>query len=205
MKELSGKDKIQKICDAIRKETIEPAKQQRKEILENAVLESKHIIEEAYKKKEEILKEAEKESQEMMKRALGALKISSRKVMDSLKQEIEKSFFSKNLLEEVQKNLKDPKIIAKVIDAIIKGVEKESLDTDFSIYISKEIDKKDLLALLGKNILDKLKEKEFLVGDFTGVRVKLYEKDVIIDMTDKAFFDLISSYLREDFIKMLFS
>ena len=32
----TGKDKIQKICDALRKETLEPAKQEAREIVEKA-------------------------------------------------------------------------------------------------------------------------------------------------------------------------
>ena len=43
----SGKDKIQKICDALRKETLEPAKQEAREIVENAHMQASEIVTEA--------------------------------------------------------------------------------------------------------------------------------------------------------------
>ena len=51
MKELeTGKNKIQKICDVLRNETLDPAKQEAREIIENAHIQAAKIIEDAKKK-----------------------------------------------------------------------------------------------------------------------------------------------------------
>lgn len=49
----TGKDKIQKICDALKKETLEPAKQEAREVIENARLQAAEIVTAAKKEAEE--------------------------------------------------------------------------------------------------------------------------------------------------------
>ena len=63
----TGKDKIQKICDALRKETLEPAKQEAREIVENAHLKADEILQEAKKKAEESTRRVEMEISERKK------------------------------------------------------------------------------------------------------------------------------------------
>ena len=63
----TGKDKIQKICDALRKETLEPAKQEAREIVENAHLAASEIVREAKKKAEAAVSKAEIEINEKKK------------------------------------------------------------------------------------------------------------------------------------------
>ena len=40
----TGREKIQKICDSLRKETLEPAKQEAREIIENAHMQASEIV-----------------------------------------------------------------------------------------------------------------------------------------------------------------
>ena len=63
----TGKNKIQKICDVLRKETLEPAKQEAAEIVENAHIAASKILVDAQKKGQELLSLAEKEIAEKKK------------------------------------------------------------------------------------------------------------------------------------------
>ena len=52
MKEMEkGSDKVQKICELLKQETLEPAKQEAKELLENAKMQASRIVQEAKEKK----------------------------------------------------------------------------------------------------------------------------------------------------------
>ena len=201
----TGENKIKKICDELRKQTIEPAKNQGKEIIENAKIEAQNIINDAQKKAENLLKETFKEIELKKKQGLTALKLSCRQVIDELKQRIEKGFFQKNLKDLVVNASNDQEIIKNLITSIILAIEKEGIESDLSAYISKNISKKEINKSLLKNILDKLKEKEVIQGEFlSGVKIKLIDKDIILDISDDALMDLISEYIRKDFREMIF-
>ncbi|MBI3237176.1 MAG: DivIVA domain-containing protein, partial [Chlamydiales bacterium] len=59
----TGKDRVKKICDVLRKETLEPAKKQADEILEEARRTADQIIEEARTSSKKIQEEADSEIQ----------------------------------------------------------------------------------------------------------------------------------------------
>lgn len=63
----TGKNKIQKICDLIKSETIEPAQQEAREIVENAHLQAKEIVDEARRQAEEIHAKALREIEQKKK------------------------------------------------------------------------------------------------------------------------------------------
>src|SRR3990167_3476016 len=57
----TGNEKIKEICDAIKKETLDPAKEKAKEIIENAEIEAENIIRKANEEKDKILKQSNKD------------------------------------------------------------------------------------------------------------------------------------------------
>lgn len=206
MKEIeTGNDKIKKICDAIKTQTIEPAKQRAEEIIENAKSEAREIKRNAEKARQEILLQADKELQQKQHLALSSIKSAAKQVIDQLKQELENDFFAKNLNELISKSMSDPGIISKLITVIIESIEKEGLDIDLSAIIPQKVGANKINLLLAKDILDKLKEKKVIEGDFSGgVKVKLHDKQITIDISDEALTDLVSRYIRKDFREMIF-
>ena len=46
----NGRDKIKEICDVLKQETLEPAKQKAREVIENAQLQAEEILKEAREK-----------------------------------------------------------------------------------------------------------------------------------------------------------
>ena len=202
----SGEDKIQKICDFIRNETLDPAREQAKEIIENAHIQADQIIKKAHREKESLIKEAKKEIQKEKKVFDSSLTLAIRQALEELKQKIEKEMFSKNLKDVIIKTTKDPKIIADLINTIIKTIEKFGIDGDISAYIAKGVDIKAINAHLLKEAVDKLKEKELIIGDFEGgIKLKLHDMQITIDLSDKALKELVADYIRADFRNLIFN
>ncbi|NGX55813.1 MAG: V-type proton ATPase subunit E [Candidatus Anoxychlamydiales bacterium] len=203
---LKGDDKIQKICDVIKKETLDPAKQQALKIIENAKIESKSIIKKANIESEKIINDAKKEIEKEKKIFDSALNLAARQGFDDLKQKIEKELFNKNLKDLIIENTKEPKIIANLINIIIKIIEEEGLDVDISAYIPKYTNPKAVNDFLIAHIKDKLREKEVILSDFEGgAKIKLHENEITIDMSNKALKELIANYIRSDFREKIFN
>ena len=60
-------------------------------------------------------------------------------------------------------------------------------------------------ALLLENVRSKLKGQTVTVGSFVGgAQIKIEGKRMTIDITDKALSELLASYVRKDFRKILF-
>ncbi|MFA6118661.1 MAG: V-type ATP synthase subunit E [Parachlamydiales bacterium] len=202
----NGENKIQKICDFIKNETLSPAREQAKEIIENAHIEAEEILKKAHKEKERLINEEKKEIQRQKKIFESSLSLSSRQAIDELKQKIENELFSKNIKEVIVKATRDPQIIASLINAIIKALETEGIDTDISAYIPDNVDARAINAFLLQEAINKLKDKNLLIGEFAGgVQVKLHDMQLTIDISDKALKDLLSEYIRADFRKLIFS
>ncbi len=202
----NGEQKIQKICEYIRSETLDPARQQAKEIIENAHIQAEQIIKKAQKEKDRVLNEAKKEMQREKKVLDSSMKLAVRQALEDLKHKIEDELFSKNLKDIVLKTTKDSKIIANIINSIVQTIIKFGIDVDISAYVSKEIDARSINALLLTEVIDKLKEKEVVLKDFDGgVKIKLHDMQITIDISDKAIKDLIAEYIRTDFRELIYN
>ena len=59
----TGKDKVRKICDVLRKETLEPSQKQAEEMLAQASLQAQEIIAQAYLKQKQLLVDAKEQIQ----------------------------------------------------------------------------------------------------------------------------------------------
>lgn len=201
-----GQDKIQKICDQLRLETLQPAEE-----------EAQRILEEAKKKAEEIQSEAERHAEQILKQARGqieqernvfhsSLQQAAKQTVEGLRQEIEHKFFSEELQSLLEKQLTDPKIVAELINGIVKAIEKEGLTVDLSAVIPSLVSANDVNALLLDGVRKRLKGKPLEIGGFVGgIQVKLHGKKMTVDLTDHAIKELLANYIRKDFRKLIFS
>lgn len=201
----SGKDKIQKICDALRNETLEPAKQEAREIVENAKLQASEIVKQAEEKAARIIQDGEKEIEERKKLCRSSLQLSCRQAIEQLKQKIEEELFNKQLSELVAKETADPKIISQLIHSVMRAVEQKGIDDEFIALIPKEISPKAINALLMVQILNKLEKQSVTVGDFVGgAQIRFKGRQMTIDVSDRVVREWIAQYVRRDFRDLLF-
>lgn len=200
-----GGEKIKKICEALRNETLEPAKSDAKKIIEDAQAEREKIIRHAEQEAKALIAQARKQIEQERRVFDTSLSQAARQGMESLKQNIERQLFNHQLAEMIEKSTATPKAIASLLDAIVTALKKEGLDADLEAIIPKHVNPSEVNALLAQDILEKLKAG-ILVGDFSGgAQVRVKDKKMTIDISDRAVGELLSGYLREDFRKLFFA
>ncbi len=201
----TGKDKIKKICDILKDETLLPAKEEAQKIIEVAGQEAHQIIRDAEAKAEETLNNAKAKMEKEKELFQSSMKQACRQGIEALKQDIENKLFNGELNEWLKNNTADPKVGAKLIAVLVDAVEKEGVSADFSAQIPAQIPADKVNAILVKEIIDKLSEKSVTVGDFFGgVKLKLLDRKLTLDLSDDALKELLGSYIRKDFRELLF-
>ena len=200
-----GKDKVKKICDLLRKETLEPAKEEAEQIVEAARNQAQKMILDAKKEVEKMKNEASADITRQRNVFQSSLHQACKQALEGLRQEIEGKLFNQSLSKVLAGYTQDPKIVAELIEAIMKAIEKEGLDTDISVYVSSSVPPRSVNALLMQDVLKNMKEKSVLVGPITGgAQVKLHKENITIDVSDVAIKEMVSKYIRKDFHEMLF-
>lgn len=196
----TGKDRVKKICEVLKRETLEPAIREAEEIVIAARSEAEKILEKAKKKASKMVEDAELEIDRRQNVFQASLSQACRQAIDMLKQQIEERLFNPKLSETLARSSADPKIIAQLITTVVKAIEKEGIQTDLSVVVPAQIPAREINQLLAKEILDKLKEKGVLLGPMKGgIEVKLHGEKVTLDLTDKALKELVGDYIRKDF------
>jgi V/A-type H+-transporting ATPase subunit E len=201
----TGKDKVKKICDILRRETLDPAISEAEEIIRSAKKEAQQMIasgrNEVEKMKEEACQDIERQRNVFQSSLLQACK----QAIESLKQSIEEKLLNQELGHILTQYTHDPKVLAQLIAAVVKGIEKEGIEASLSVYVPAAVPARSVNLLLAHEILERLKEKSVLVGPLTGgIEVKLHKESITVDISDSALKELIANYIRKDFREMIF-
>lgn len=200
-----GHDKLQKIMDELRESTLEPAKKEAQDIVSEAHLRAKEIVITAEKESARLIQAAREVIEQEHNVFKSTLTQGVRQSLDALRQEIEHKLFNDQLANLVKNGTQDPQIVAKLIDCIVKAIEKEGLSADISAIIPKHIPENELNLLLAENILKQLRGHSVEIGNFAGgAQIKLHDKGLTIDISDSAIQELLSRYVRKDFRKLIF-
>lgn len=201
----TGKDKIKKICEILKNETLQPAKEEAQKIIEVAEQEARNIIREAEAKAEEVATAGKVRMAKEKGLFDNSIKQASRQAMESLRQDIENKLFNTALSEWLKEQTADADLAAKLINVIVQAVEKEGISAQFSALVPPQIPAEKVNALLLKDVLEKLREKSVVVGHFTGgVQLKLHDRQLTLDLSDEALKELLGQYIRKDFRDLLF-
>ena len=201
----TGKDKVKKICDVLRRETLEPAQREADETLSNACQDAARMIEEARLTIQKMENEARQEIERQKTVFQSSLSQACKQATAALKQSIEEKLFNPELMRLIKEQMQDPHVIAKLVQTVIKAVEQEGLEANLSVYIPAAVPAKSINALLGDAILNRLKEKSVLIGPLTGgIEVKLHKENITVDISDAALKEMIANYIRKDFHEFFF-
>jgi V/A-type H+/Na+-transporting ATPase subunit E len=202
----TGKDKVKKICDLIKRETLEPAQIEAQDILEAAKVRAEEIIADAHRKGEEMHQTAHQEIQQQRSVFQASLSQACRQTLDSLKEKIEHQLFNPALSAFLSKPLQDPKVVARLIEVVVGAIEKEGIESNLSASISAAVPAREVNALLSAKILERLYEKSVLISSIGGgIEVKIVDDNMTIDLSDTAFEELVAGYIRKDFRNLIFS
>lgn len=202
----TGKDKIQKICDSLRKETLEPAKQEAREIVENAHMQAAEILKEAQKKAAAISHSTDREIEEKRRVFQASLNLACRQGIEQLKKKIVEELFDPQLSELIHKEMAEPHFIAELLKSFMRSMEEKGVEEDFVALIPKEISPRSINSLLAANVLEKLKKQSVAVGDFSGgIQVRLNGQRITVDISDQVVRELIAEYIRRDLRDLIFN
>ena len=71
--------------------------------------------------------------------------------------------------------------------------------------IPQEIIPRAINSLLVQQVIDRLQEKSVILGDFDGgIQIKLRDRQMTIDISDRVVRDLIAKFIRHDFRDLVF-
>lgn len=201
-----GEEKIQRICDVLREETLAPAQKQAEEIIRDAHNQAKLIIEEAKNGAQKLHLAARQEIEQEKTAFQSSLLQASRQALESLRQSVEHLFFHDHLAVLIEKGTADPQLMGNLVNTIVESIEKEGLSADLSALVSKNIDPRKVNETLLADVVKQLKAGGVQLGGFAaGVQVKLVDKKMTIDISENALRDLLSGYIiRKDFRKLVF-
>ena len=202
----TGKDKIQKICDSLRKETLEPAKQEAREIVENANMQASQLISEAKAKASALIENAGKEMEEKKRVFHASLNLACRQGIEQLKQKIEKDLFNQELSSLVVKEMSDPKIIANLLNSFMKSMEAKGIEEDIVALIPKGVSPRMINQLLADRVLERLVDQTVVASDIGGgVQIQLKGSQITVDISDAVVRELIAQYIRRDLRDLVFN
>lgn len=197
--------RIQLICDKIRAETLDPAKQQAQEIIEQARREAERIMQAAHAEAEQHLRQTRKKLEDEKQIFHSALQQAGKQTIELLKQKIEQTLFNPALEQWMKEQLGDNASYARLIEVLVKAIQKEGTHTDLAVKIPEQFSVDAINAQLSKDILNSLKNQSVEIADFPGgIQVKLTAKNMVLDLSSKALEEVVSSFIRKDFRKIFF-
>lgn len=202
----TGKEKVKKICEVLRKETLDPAKKEGDQIIAKARADAEKILEDAWRDANRIHEEAKKKIEEERNVFQASMNLAAKKSIDTLKQQIEGHLFNPELEKLIGEKVDEPKVVAELISAIISAVEKEGLSGDLKAVVSKAVNVEAVNSALVKGIAEKLKSKSVEIGEIEGgAQVKIVDQNLTIDLSDDAIKRLLASFVRDDFRSVIFA
>jgi V/A-type H+-transporting ATPase subunit E len=202
----TGQDKIKKISDQLRHQTLEPAKEEAHQIIEAAKRRAEEILAEAESQAQQMIKQAKKQIEQERGVFNSSMKQAAKQAVEALRQEIEQRLFNVELKDLTEKQLSNSQLVAQLINGIVNALEKEGIRADLTAVIPRTASVQDVNDLLLANAKERLKDKPLQLGSFLGgAQVRLEDKRMTIDLTDQALKELLANYVRKDFRELIFS
>ena len=198
-------DKVEKICNALRRETLEPAQEQAKTLLAEAEQQRERILHDAQEQAKQILATARRQSDQERALFQTSLHQAGKQAIELLKQQIEEALFNPALAKLIDKETNNPTAVAQLIKAIVEALQRDGLAADVTALVAKSVSPDEVNRQLGQEILDSLQNNSVAVGDFDGgVKVKLHAKRLTLDISDEALQELLATFLRDHFRPFIF-
>lgn len=200
--------KINELTEKIYKEGVDKAKAEAKEILKEARAEADKLRKSAKDEKEEILKKAKKEADEIRVNLDSELKLSAKKFISKLKQQITRLITFKQVKKPVKEAMKDSAFIQGIISDLLKNWNPEDPGLSKVNITLAESYKKELEEFAAKNIKEQFDGELEIAFDNSvksGFTVRPGDGSYIISFTDESFENLFKVYLKETNKHLIFN
>lgn len=206
MKEqLTGSQKIQEICSALKEETLQPAKQEAQRILEEAEAKARDIVHRAEQEAESIVGQGRQQIQQERSVFESNLSQAAKQSIQALRQEIESKLFNDELDALLKSGTGNSHVVAQLITAVVHAIEKQGIGADLEALIPQQVPAEAVSQALGQEVSSKLQGEGVSLGRFFGgAQVRIRDQRMTIDISDAALKELLESYVRKDFRAKLF-
>lgn len=202
----SGDERLAAICQKIRNETLEPAKQDAEIIRINAERQAVKIKEEARQQADKLLHEARKAIAEEKTAFEATLQQTCRQTIDLLRQQVERSLFKPALDEWLSREFSSEEKTAQLIDVLIEFLKKEGFEGDLSAWIGSHLSKEKVVQSLAQASLNTLPKEGLQISDQAyGVLLKIVNKHLTLEVTPEAIKELMANFIRSEFRRFLFN
>lgn len=199
----TGSDKIKKICDAIRHETLEPAKQQARVIVEQASDQAALILQDARNQADAMLDNAKKQHEKDKQIFEASMQHASKLFKEKLKIELEQHFLSQAIHKISSDLFHSSELSAQVVSALVEGYSNKALNGDFIAMISHHLDKEKFVKALSSEVKRKIAQVQHS-NITSGVVLKSEGDNLRIDIDEKQLSDALMQVVRSDFRKYFY-
>lgn len=201
----TGDERLAAICQMIRNETLDPAKEEAEEIKHAAERDAARIRAEAKQHAEQMLHDARSLLREEREAFDASLEQASRQVLGLVKEKIEKALFNPALDHFLATEFSDVKKTASLLDLLIKQLQSEGLSGDLAIWLGKHLNTQEIIDTLGQETVKRISKEAISVGDFgQGIILKITNRHLCIEITPESLKEMMSAFLRPDFRAFLF-
>ena len=201
----TGDQRLAAICQMIRNETLDPAKEEAEEIKHSAERDAARIRAEAKCQAERMLHDARTLLREEREAFDASIEQASRQVLSLLREKIEKTLFNSALDHYLSTELYDETKTTELLDLIIKQIQIEGLGGDLAIWLGNHLSKEKVISALSQEAVKKISAQAVFVGTHdVGVIVKIVDRHLALEITPEALKEMMSAFLRPDFRTVLF-
>jgi V/A-type H+-transporting ATPase subunit E len=201
----SGDERLAAICQKIRNETLEPAKQEAEQIRLNAELEASKIITEAKQQADRLLHDTRKQLQEEQEVFDASLQQAGVHAVDLLKEKIENIFFYPALEKLLKEQFADDERTANVLDALVAFIKKHGPEGNLEVWLGSKLSREKILQHLTKEAIASIPKEGIQVSERSyGFTLSVSDKHLAIEISPDSVREVIASFLRGDYRKFLF-
>ena len=200
-------NKLQELTQKLYTIGVEKAKNEAEIIIADAQTKANQIIKNANFEAETIIASAKTESAELKKKIEAELKLSSKQVIASVKNQVTNLVVQDLLSKDIEKAISDNDFIKTVIELMVKKWQPDDAEsTDLQIILP--LDKKENFNKYIKEKINQLLAKGLTVNfedNFkSGFKIAPKDNSYIINFTQEDFDNFFKSYLRAKTANLLY-
>lgn len=200
-------NKLQELTQKLYTIGVEKAKNEAEIIISEAKRKAEQLIKNAETDAETIIGNAKKESAELKKKTESELKLSSKQVIATVKNQVTNLVVQDLLSKDIEKNLADNDFMKTILELIVKKWQSDDThSTDLQIILPQE--KKDNFNKYIKDKINHLLAKGLTVNfedNFkSGFKIAPKDNSYIVNFAQEDFDNFFKSYLRAQTANLLY-
>jgi V/A-type H+-transporting ATPase subunit E len=199
--------KLKELTDKIYKEGVNKGNEEAEKIISDAKNEAAKIIKEANNKADSIVKEAQKKSDELSENTKKEIKLSSKKIINTVKQQLTDLINSKVIEPSIKNSMKDKEFIKNIIFKIADNWNPDKAsETDLNVFLPEK-DQKELSEYYKSLTAELLKQGiklNFDGGLKSGFQISPKDGSYKISFSEEEFNNFFKDFFRPKLVELIF-